>query len=137
MKRYIANTCKAFAAVTLLAAGMVFSSCDNKDNEVWYSNVPNIEGEGVHNHAVTLELEQTVQLKATTTEKGGVDWFSSHPDVASVSEDGLVTALSLGKTLIEVRPKVFDFTNGNYVTVTVVDKSLALVDDAIDQSEAE
>jgi hypothetical protein len=58
--------------------------------------------------------------------------------VAVVSENGLVTAIGVGQAYITVYPKEFESSaNGNYVVVTVIDKSVGFVDDSIDQSEAE
>ena len=128
-------TGKALAALAMLALVVVISSCGQKDNEVWYSDVPYIHG--AQNHAATLELGQTLQLSASDLEGSGVDWFSSDENVATVSENGLVTAVSLGEATITVFPKVYTGSNGNYVVITVVDLSIALVKDKIDQSEAE
>lgn len=124
-------------AAAVLAMGTVLTSCDdNKDNAIWWSDVPYIDG--TQNHAATLELGQTLQLKATTRDGEAVEWTSSNPAVATVTADGLVTAVALGEATITVYPKEFDYAaNGNYIVVTVVDNSLPLVDDGIDQSEAE
>lgn len=135
MKKYIKMTGKALAALAMSALVVIVSSCGQKDNEVWYSDVPYIYG--AQDHAATLELGQTLQLSANDLEGTGVEWFTSNEDVATVSADGLVTAVNLGTATITVYPKDYTGSNGNYVVITVVDLSLALVKDDIDQSEAE
>ena len=129
---------KMMTAVMLLAVVVLVSACNsNADNALWWSDIYSISGPGVTTHAVTLEIGQTLQLSATPDTKG-LDWFSNNEKVATVSEDGLVTAIALGQAYITVYPKEFESSaNGNYIVVTVVDKSVGFVDDSIDQSEAE
>ena len=136
MKKNMIN--KMITAVMLLAAVVLMSSCySNEDNALWWSDVMTIHGEGVANHAVTMELGQSIQLTTSPVE-GGVDWKSDNESVAFVSESGLLSALSLGEALITVYPKVIESAaNGNYINVTVVDVGFGFIDDAIDQSEAE
>ena len=109
-----------------------------EDNAAWWSSdIVTIHGEGVAAHAVTLELDQTVQLTAEPADRG-LDWHSDQPHVATVSDQGLVTAVVLGEVVVTVYPKDYEHAaNGNYVMVTVVDRSVPLVDDQIDQEEAE
>ena len=127
---------KLVAALVLLTAATLLSGCDNKDNELWWSDVPYVYG--AQNHAATIELGQTLQLSATTDDGQAVKWESSNPEVATVSEDGLVTAIALGEATITVYPKEYEgIANGNYIVVTVVNNSIGFVDDEIDQSEAE
>ena len=136
MKKNMIN--KMITAVMLLAAVVLTSSCySNADNGLWWSEVMTIHGEGVANHAVTMELGQTIQLTTAPVE-GGVDWKSDNESVAFVSETGLLSALSLGEALVTVYPKEIETAaNGNYINVTVVDVGFGFIDDAIDQSEAE
>ena len=136
MKKNMIN--KMITAVMLLAAVVLTSSCySNADNGLWWSEVMTIHGEGVANHAVTMELGQSIQLSTASIE-GGVDWKSDNESVAFVSESGLLSALSLGEALVTVYPKEIEAAaNGNYINVTVVDVGFGFVDDALDQSEAE
>ncbi len=136
MKKNMFN--KMITAVMLLAAVVLMSACaSNADNALWWSEVMTIHGEGVANHAVTMELGQTIQLSTAPVE-GGVDWKSDNESVAFVSESGLLSALSLGEALVTVYPKEIETAaNGNYINVTVVDKGFGFIDDKIDQSEAE
>lgn len=127
---------KLVAALVLLTAATLLSGCDNKDNEIWWSDVPYIDG--TQNHAAVLELGQTLQLSATTADGKAVKWESSNPEVATVDQNGLVTAIALGEATITVYPKEYEgVANGNYIVVTVVNNSIGFVDDGIDQSEAE
>lgn len=129
---------KMMTAVMLLAVVVLVSSCEsNADNALWWSDIYSISGPGVTNHAVTLEIGQTLQLSATPDTKG-LEWFTNNESVAVVSENGLVTAIGVGQAYITVYPKEFESSaNGNYVVVTVINKSDGFVDDSIDQSEAE
>ena len=123
------------ATVSLLSA--CYSAYSAEDNALWWSDIETIRGEGVANHAATLEMGQTVQLTAEPADRG-LDWASDNEEVATVSAGGLVEAVGLGQAVITVYPKEFDTAaNGNYVIVTVVDKSIGFVDDQIDQEEAE
>ena len=127
---------KLVAALVLLTAATLLSGCDNKDNEIWWSDVPYIDG--AQNHAATIELGQTLQLSATTADGKAVVWESSDESVATVDQNGLVTAIALGEATITVYPKEYEgVVNGNYIVVTVVNNSIGFVDDEIDQSEAE
>ena len=133
MKHIFSNN--AWASLVLLLLVTMISSCSENDNSIWWSDIPYIYG--AENHAATIELEQTLQLSASPTDKG-LDWKSSNESVATVDENGLVTAVGLGEATITVYPKDIETAaNGNYVIVTVVDKSIGFVDDQIDQSEAE
>ena len=127
---------KLVAALVLLTAATLLSGCDNKDNEIWWSDVPYVYG--AQNHAATIELGQTLQLSATTDDGQAVVWESSDESVATVDQNGLVTAIALGEATITVYPKEYEgIANGNYIVVTVVNNSIGFVDDEIDQSEAE
>ena len=125
-------------AIMLLAVVSLLSACHSvEDNAIWWSDIVTIHGEGVANHAVTLEIGQTVQLTAEPADRG-LDWASNNVQVATVSEDGLVTAVGMGEAVVTVYPKYFEgVANGNYIVVTVVENSIGFVDDKIDQEEAE
>lgn len=123
----------------LLLIGIVplFNACTNPDNYLWWSDITSISGNGVSDHEATMELGQTLQLSASPSDKG-LGWSSSNEKVATINENGLVTAVGLGETTIRVYPKEYETAvNGNYVVVTVVNKSISFIDDQIDQSEAE
>lgn len=129
---------KLTTALLLTVTVSLLSACySSEDNAIWWSDIVVIHGKGVANHAVTLEIGQTVQLTAEPADRG-LDWATDNSQVATVSADGVVTAVGLGQAVITVYPKEFDgMANGNYVTVTVTDKNIGFVDDQIDQEEAE
>jgi len=111
---------------------VTLSACDHRDNYIFWSDITSIEG--AKNHAVTLEIGQTVQLSAYP-KKEEQKWYTSNPKVATVTQNGLVEAIGTGEAIISVYPATGG--NGNYVIATVIHKSIMFVDDHIDQSEAE
>lgn len=125
-------------AVAIVLAPLALSSCDNEDN--WLSEAVTISGPGVVHHEVTLEAGQTLQLSAT---KGaliagsGFSWTSSEPAIATVDQNGLVTALAAGEVTITCSTTGSDVITNGSITIYVLGSSIALVDDQIDQSEAE
>ena len=133
MKHIISS--KFWASLTSVLFAAMLCGCSDQDNAIWWSDIVYIYG--AEDHAATLELGQTLQLSASPSDNGLV-WTSNNESVATVDENGLVTAVGLGEAVITVYPKEFEgAANGNYVVVTVVNKSIEFVDDQIDQSEAE
>ena len=65
------------------------------------------------NNKTTLVMEEVVQLSA---DQEGVTWTSGKPEIASVSEQGLVTALRPGSSTITAKKE--GFKNGT-ITITV------------------
>ena len=58
--------------------------------------------------AKTIQVKETLQLKATVTPSNAdqeVTWSSSKPEVATVSENGLVTGVTAGTTVITATSK--------------------------------
>lgn len=129
---------KWIMAVAIVLAPLALSSCDNEDN--WLSEAVTISGPGVVHHEVTLEAGQTLQLKAT---KGilisgtGFSWTSSDPAVATVDQNGLVTAIAAGQVTITAATTGSSVISFGSITLNVLGSSIGLVDDQIDQSEAE
>ena len=129
---------KILMAVAIVLAPLALSSCDNEDN--WLSEAVTISGPGVVHHEVTLEAGQTLQLKAT---KGilisgtGFSWTSSDPAVATVDQNGLVTAIAAGQVTITAATTGSSVISFGSITLNVLGSSIGLVDDQIDQSEAE
>jgi maltose-binding protein MalE len=71
----------------------------------------------------SLLVDETAQLSVTASPKGAsaeVDWTSTNPDVATVSENGLVTAKSPGTATITATSKV-DAKKSVSITVTVTE----------------
>lgn len=73
----------------------------------------------VNHTALELEKGQSEQLEVTikpedTTDDKTITWKSSNPDVATVNDDGVVTAIGKGNATI-----TGTFKNGKFVTTTV------------------
>lgn len=92
------------------------------------NNVPLITGIDLNVNSIVLDAysDKTYQLSATVTGQGNIPqdivWLSENEEIASVSETGLVTAISEGNTKIKCHPYKFD----NFVdecVVTVFDSS--------------
>ena len=130
----MSKICRTLVVISMIA---LFGACANPDNYLWWSDVESISGAGVQDHKGVMELGQSLQLTAMSKDKS-VEWTSSNESVATVDQNGVVTALSLGETTIRVYPKdVETAANGNYVVITVKNKSIPFVDDALDQALAE
>ncbi len=122
------STLLSLLAIALFAIGFAASNEDDIFK-------PEIVIYGVSGDVTTLEIGQTLQL--TTSAGSDVDWGSSDESVATISEDGLVTALKVGQTNITVYRKDRTITNGALIVIKVVNVGVDCVDDLIDQSEAE
>ena len=125
-------------AVAIVLAPLALSSCSNEDN--YWTEPVTISGPGVVHHAVTIEAGQTLQLKATNgifVHGTGFAWTSSDPSVATIDQSGLVTALTTGETTITAATTGNSVINFGAITVYVIGSGVGLVDDQIDQSEAE
>lgn len=59
-----------------------------------------LRGINLDQTAATIAVNETLQLTATVTPTSPVTWSSSNPDVATVDENGLVTAVSKGTATI-------------------------------------
>ncbi len=92
---------QAFA--TLFAAGAGLFSCTNPNAGA--EQIP-VTGVSVDPKGKILTVGDTFQLTATVTPSNatekGVAWSSSRPDIASVDQKGLVTAVSSGIAAISV-----------------------------------
>ena len=89
-----------------------------------------VTGVSLNEHTLSLVPAQTAQLTAQVTpanaDDPSVTWTSNKPDVATVSETGLVTAVAEGTATIEVAT-----TDGGYkdvCTVTVTNDYVARVE---------
>ncbi|MCR4763055.1 MAG: InlB B-repeat-containing protein, partial [Lachnospiraceae bacterium] len=73
----------------------------------WIEKTIPVEGVTLDKTSITLKVGDTQMLKATVTPENAMDkslkWFSGNNDVASVEQDGTVTALKTGKTYITVQ----------------------------------
>lgn len=136
---------QVIALAALTAIGASFSSCrDNADNlpQQMSRNIV-IQAPGAVNNTLTLQVGQTAQLKGTIqplfTDEGPISWASSDETVATVSADGLVTAVAEGEAKIkavESRKTVFGVGE-----ITVIVKGSADINvgggDEAGQEEAE
>ena len=129
---------KILVAVALVAAPIAMSSCSNEDN--FWTEAITISGNGVQHHEATIVKGQTLQLRATTgilINGNEFAWSSSNTEVATVDQNGLVKALKAGETTIAAQTINVDVSNTGSIRVKVINQGLDLVDDKIDQSEAE
>ncbi|MCL2488615.1 MAG: InlB B-repeat-containing protein, partial [Oscillospiraceae bacterium] len=83
----------------------------------------NVTGVELSNGSLTLEPEKTFRLTASVVPADAADknvtWSSSDPTVATVSADGLVTALKPGTATVTATTADGEFTAGCVVTVKV------------------
>jgi len=86
-----------------------FSTCKKESNKICVSDVK------LDIHSLSLEVGDTARLIATVypNDAGNktVIWTSSNPEVATVSNDGFVTAISDGKAIIVVTNKESEKTD--------------------------
>lgn len=136
MKKNIIS--KILMAVALVVAPLAMSSCDNEDN--WAVEQVVIKGEGISNKMGTIEIGQTLQLKAVRdffVNGQGLAWKSSDESVATVDQNGLVKAVGVGEVVITAYTTGAKLSDSGEVTLYVVNQGFGLIDDQIDQSEAE
>ena len=136
MKKNIIS--KILLALGLVVAPFAMSSCDNEDN--WAVEQVVIKGEGIKNKMGTIEIGQTLQLKAVRdffVNGQGLAWKSSDESIATVDQNGLVRAIAAGEAIITCSTTGSDVITNGSITIYVLGSSIALVDDQIDQSEAE
>jgi uncharacterized protein YjdB len=129
---------KIAVAVTLMVVSLALGGCSNEDN--YWTEAVTISGTGVAHHEVTMELGQTLQLEAKTgilVDGKTFEWTSSNPEVATIDQNGLVRAVSLGFTTITARAINIDSSYTGQIILYVANASIGLVDDRLDQSEAE
>lgn len=129
---------KLIMAVAVVLMPLALSSCDNEDN--WFTEAVTISGPGVVHHEASLEIGQTLQLKAT---KGilisgtGFTWSSSDESVVTIDQNGLVKAVGPGSAVITARTTGDIVSNIGQIVVNVNNLALNIINDNVDQSEAE
>lgn len=109
--------------VTAVGVGMVTITCTNSAGqtatvEITVEPTP-VSSITLNHTTATLKISGTLQLEATVqpdnaTDKG-VNWSSSNSDIATVTTDGLVTALAPGEAIITA-----DAADGLGVSATCV-----------------
>ena len=125
-------------AVAVVMAPLALSSCDNEDN--WAVEQVVIKGEGISNKMGTIEVGQTLQLKAVRNffvNGQGLAWKSSDESVATVDQNGLVRAVGVGEVIITAYTTGASESDSGEITLYVVNLGFGFVDDQLDQSEAE
>lgn len=129
---------KILVAVALVAGPWALSSCSNEDN--FWSEAVTISGTGVVHHEATIQIGQTLQLKAqkgVMIEGQGFAWESTNPAVATVNASGLVTAVKKGETVITATTTGGQVSYTGQITLHVGNMNLGFTDDQLDQSNAE
>ena len=89
-----------------------------------------VGGVRIEKREYTLNLGSSTEIIATvipeTAEDKSLIWESSNPEVATVDENGVVTAVANGKTTISCKTVVGGFTASCSVTVTTKPDSIML-----------
>jgi hypothetical protein len=139
----ISNLKKSLCTAALLASGVVLNACNDNTDLVDIVE----DGEvGVVSLKTTSDAEQlavgeTVTLSTTATYDSGVQsafsdtlrWISQNNAVATVSEDGTVTAVSPGETTISYHWRRISGST----TITVSDAELASIQFSSNELEAQ
>ena len=81
-------------------------------------------------------LQLTATIIPSDTQETDVNWTSSDASVVSVSSTGQITALKPGTAVVTVTSSI-DTSKYASVTVFVLDGSLDISDDPVDQSKAD
>ena len=129
---------KILVALAVIMLPLALNSCDNEDN--WAGEPILITGEGVHARMLTIEKGKTLQLEALRdyiTHGNGMAWKSSDPEIATVDQNGVLTAIKAGEVTITAYTTGGKVSDEGHLTVIVVNTGIGLIDDQIDQSEAE
>ena len=130
---------KILVAVALVVAPFALTGCDNED--VWaYPILVRGEGVNINTHELTIEKGKTLQLTAQrdfVTHGQGLAWKSSDPEIATVDQNGLLTAIKAGEVKITAYTTGGKVSDEGYLFVKVVNTGIGLVNDELDQSEAE
>ena len=144
---------RMFVIVVMLGFVPVMTSCqglidaivgteDNPSTTPTVSHITGIKlsGEGIVNGELKINKGLMLQLTATIipsdTQETDVYWSSSDASVVSVSTTGQITALKPGTAVVTVTSSI-DTSKKASVTVFVLDGSLNVNDDPVDQSTAD
>ena len=105
--------------VLLVVGNLLFNACEPKDDKPPY--FVHVESVAFRPSELTLSVTKTYRLEVVfTPEDAGnkkVTWINSNPEVATVSSQGLVTAVSVGTTEIGIQTD--DMRRKASITVTV------------------
>lgn len=96
---------KVFLILLPVLCSAFFIACEPKEDEAPY--FAHVESVAFKPAELTLSVTKTFRLELVfTPENAGnkkVTWINSNPEVATVSSEGLVTAISVGTTTISVQ----------------------------------
>ena len=136
---------RIFVIVVMMGFVPVMTSCqglvdaivgteDNPSTTPTASHITGItlSGEGI----VNGELKINKSLMPSDTQETDVNWTSSDASVVSVSTTGQITALKPGTAVVTVTSSI-DTSKYASVTVFVLDGSLDINEDPVDQSKAD
>jgi glucose/arabinose dehydrogenase len=108
-----------------LVALALLSACGDDGDDLQGNNPPAVARVTVEAPATTIAAGDSVQLQAVVLDAGGnaledrtVEWASANPDVAAVSDVGLVTGLSAGEAQISATVEAVSGTIPITVTST-------------------
>ena len=91
-----------FPFALLFAAGIIFTACNGNGPDE--PPVVEVTGISLDRNALTLLVGEIGTIIATVTPEDADDktvtWSSSHPNIASVDENGVVTAVAVGTAVI-------------------------------------
>ena len=144
---------RMFAIVVMMGFVPVMTSCqgfidavlgteDNPSTTPTVSHITGItlSGEGIVNGELKLNKGLKLQLTATIipsdTQETDIYWSSSDASVVSISTTGEIAALKPGTAVVTVTSSI-DTSKNASVTVFVLDGSLNMSDDPVDQSTAD
>lgn len=126
------NAPKSCSLVLLLAAMLMFMACGGSDGD----NHVAVAGIKLNKNALDLNRGETTKLTITVYPANASDtaviWTSSASDVATVDNQGIVTAIGSGKATITATSKDGGKTAVCEVTVSVAVEDLAFKQDYIE-----
>lgn len=127
MKRYAKFLALILTIATCLVLA-VFTACDNSKSDKKYA---------LNQTTATLGVDETVQLTVTSADGGTVEaqWTSGDVNVATVSGEGLVTAVAVGSAVITATVDGEELTCS--VTVVEYRYSLSKTEITLNKGEGE
>ena len=112
---------------------------DPADDPTETVHISGVKIVGVDNATATLVKGKTLQLSAevtpANTPEKGVNWVSENTAVATVTQEGLMTAVAKGTTFVSVVSKANASVSAK-ITVTVIDGEIDVNTTPVDQSNA-
>lgn len=73
------------------------------DMNIYSSNIENEETVTINRSSANIEVDETLQLTATSSTDANITWTSSDTSIATVSADGLVTGIKEGTVVITAK----------------------------------